>query len=175
MKKTTRRIFTLALCLALVLCMALPASASTVTWNDGEYIHTLTVTVTGAAANKTVVYTNASKVWHTYAGGATSLPANSSMYAPAYYVGSPCQYNNYLSQALNAHGASYSLTLNCPVVGSLTVPSTAASGYYSPAQVFTGVAGTWTHTTSTVSTAALYAFSFAPSGSGGVTYVLVGT
>lgn len=128
MKKSIRKILSLALCLMLLLSMSAMASAATVTWGSGLEQRTLTVSPTG-----TVYYDSrvTSKSYsHTY-GTPTDVHFVGT-YSSTYYAGYTGEYVHfltYINQAMSAEGMLDTFTKSISEL-TLTLPATNPTGSY---------------------------------------------
>ena len=141
--KTTRRFLALVFVLALMVQVALPASAASKTWTSGGVSYTGVVTKSGSTTRLVAIPgTNT-----THGGNGTQTVIAVNGYKTMTCTQSfnfPSQFQSQLKPLANSEGMVESLTANRTYAGETAiVPATAASGTYAAAVTFTGYKGSW--------------------------------
>lgn len=132
MKKWRTCFLSLMLALAIVMSLALPADASTVSWTDGSDNYTVKLTVTDTRTVGFIV-ADAPKVKHT-TGKETAVPYNGT-YDCTLYGYPNCDstikaYESYVIQAMNKEGMLTKLRAYGTINKTFYVPAEDISGYY---------------------------------------------
>ena len=144
MKRTVKRILSLALGLTLVLALASTASAATVGWIQNGTQYNLTVTVSSVVVEKTLPIPTAPEISHTK-GTPTTLhcAVKSSVTATLTYTGSPGSYLTYLNQAIDKAELGRSSTINNVGGINYALSESKPTGIYRLGYMFSGNTATW--------------------------------
>lgn len=122
MKKATRRILSLIFSLVLVCSLAVPAFAAdstSLTWNDGEYLNVMTITL-NSTYTRTVPFNKATIVtWN--GGNPAELSYTTSDTATCYasYSSALNEYTNYLGRGLDTLGCNMTMIGECGYNGTV--------------------------------------------------------
>ncbi len=150
--KTTRRFLALVFVLALMVQIALPASAASETWTSGGVSYTGVVTKSGSTTRLVAIPGNT--VYHNTGETQKVITVNGSKTITcSQSFNFPSQHRSYLLQAAYAENMSESMTVTYAYSGTrIIVPTNAATGTYAAAVNFTGYKGNWSVTGSNGST-----------------------
>lgn len=143
LKRINRHIIPFILCLGMILSVALPASAASVSWSDSAgYYCTMTVTA-NTSKSDTVIISAMPKQYHTY-GKKEYLSYSGRVNVTSYASYSSAGINRtYLLQAMTASGLKSSYTYSGDFTLAAVMNANMPSGYYKIGVVFDGRGGSW--------------------------------